>query len=125
VRLRFLFCPEKLSSVVTVSKLCSHSFERHRVVAISDVLQEVAPPAASAIGVGHLLGQSYPNGITEQQALSLFRADASWTERVVCACVKVALTQGAFDALVSFMFNLGSGTFERSSVLAHLDAGAP
>jgi lysozyme len=96
-------------------------FERCRLHVYQDV------KGLATIGVGHLLkaGESYPNGITEQQALTLLRSDASWAEHVVSERVKVALTQDAFDALVSFVFNVGSGTLERSSVLTLINAGEP
>jgi GH24 family phage-related lysozyme (muramidase) len=77
------------------------------------------------IGYGHLLtaGESFPDGITEDQATALLKADVAWAERAVSAEVKVALTQGQFDALVDFTFNLGAGTLQRSTLLTVLNAG--
>jgi lysozyme len=37
-------------------------------------------------------------------------------EQAVCRLVKVPLTDGQFDALVSFTFNLGSGALQRSTL---------
>jgi lysozyme len=37
--------------------------------------------------------------------------------------VKVALTQGQFDALVDFVFNLGAGRLASSNLLSYLNAG--
>jgi lysozyme len=37
--------------------------------------------------------------------------------------VKVALTQGQFDALVDFVFNLGAGRLAGSTLLRMLNAG--
>jgi lysozyme len=79
----------------------------------------------ATIGVGHRLeaGEFYPNGITEQQALDLLRKNAAWAEHVVSLDVHVPLTQDAFDALVSFAYNVGSGTFHASDVLHLVNAG--
>jgi lysozyme len=81
--------------------------------------------ALPTIGVGHLLGGVLPQ--RDNGAAGAFPAPygAFWAERVVSSCVKVALSQDAFDALVSLVFNVGSGTFEHSSVLTHVNAGAP
>jgi lysozyme len=67
-------------------------------------------------------GESYPNGITEEQATALLRADVAWAECSVSTKVKVALTQGQFDALVDFTYNLGCGTLQRSTLLSLLNA---
>lgn len=37
--------------------------------------------------------------------------------------VKVPLTQNQYDALVSLVFNIGRGSFARSSLLKKLNAG--
>lgn len=37
-------------------------------------------------------------------------------EQAVCRLIKVPLTDGQFDALVSFTFNLGSGALQRSTL---------
>jgi lysozyme len=44
-------------------------------------------------------------------------------EADVARLVKVALTQGQFDALVSFTFNLGAGALGGSTLLRRLNAG--
>lgn len=88
------------------------------------------------IGVGHLLteaerltgvlpvgtGVYWSKGITQTQALELLRMDL--TRFVVCVNqVKVELSQNQFDALVSFAFNVGTGAFEGSTLLALLNRG--
>lgn len=77
------------------------------------------------IGIGHLLrpGESYPDGIPEAKAMSLLREDLADAERAVAHLVKVALSQGQYDALVSFVFNLGAGALERSTLLRVLNQG--
>jgi lysozyme len=77
------------------------------------------------IGYGHRLlhPESYPNGVTEEEATALLLQDVQGAEQAVSRLVKVALTQGQFDALVDFTFNLGSGRLAGSTLLADLNAG--
>lgn len=77
------------------------------------------------IGVGHALkpGESFPSGITHDQAIELLRSDVSVAEVVIGKFVKVSLTQNQFDALCSFTFNCGGGALMKSSALVKLNAG--
>jgi lysozyme len=77
------------------------------------------------IGYGHKLlhPESYPNGVTEDEATALLLQDVQGAEQAVSRLVKVALTQGQFDAHVDFTFNLGSGRLASSTLLADLNAG--
>lgn len=75
------------------------------------------------IGWGHTgndvkLGQS----ITQEKADELFRLDLKRFEIAVNKRVKVPLTQGQYDALVSLSFNIGTGNFAKSTVLRKLNA---
>jgi lysozyme len=78
------------------------------------------------IGYGHKLvvGESFPDGITEVQATTLLLSDVATAEKAISRLVKVALTQGQFDALVDFVFNLGAGRLANSTLLRYLNAGA-
>jgi lysozyme len=77
------------------------------------------------IGYGHRLlhGESFPAGINKAQAEAMLALDARATELAVHRLVKVALTQGQFDALVDFVFNLGAGRLAESTLLKDLNAG--
>lgn len=79
----------------------------------------------STIGYGHRIvpPESFPNGIIEPQAAAILAKDVAEAERTVTRLVKVALTQGQFDALVDFCFNLGSGRLVKSTLLRALNAG--
>lgn len=78
------------------------------------------------IGYGHRLlhPESFPNGIGEPQAAELLASDVRDAEQAVQRLAKVPLTQGQFDALVDFVFNLGSGRFATSTLLKRLNAGS-
>jgi len=75
------------------------------------------------IGIGHT-GPEVVEGlvITKEKAHELFRKDVTWAEDAV-NLVKVPLTQNQFDALVSFVFNVGAGAWKRSTMLKLLNVG--
>ena len=75
------------------------------------------------IGVGHT-GPEVVEGlvITKEKAHELFQKDVAWAEDAV-NLVKVPLTQNQFDALVSFVFNIGAGAWKRSTMLKMLNLG--
>jgi lysozyme len=77
------------------------------------------------IGFGHRLSQheSYPDGITLTQAESVLTADIAVAESAVNRLVHASLTQGQFDALVDFVFNLGAGRLASSTLLRYLNIG--
>jgi lysozyme len=77
------------------------------------------------IGYGHRLqkGESFPDGIDEQKATSMLIADVRAAEQAVARLVKVPLSQGQFDALVDFCFNLGAGRLSSSTLLKVLNSG--
>jgi lysozyme len=77
------------------------------------------------IGYGHRVTplESFPGGIGEAQAAAMLAGDVLEAERVVGRLVWVPLTQGQFDALVDFCFNLGAGRLAGSSLLRELNAG--
>ncbi|ECF6053861.1 TPA: lysozyme [Salmonella enterica subsp. enterica serovar Ball] len=75
------------------------------------------------IGYGHTAGIGPDDVITEAQAISLLCQDVAASERAVNQYTHVLLTQNQFDALVSFVFNLGVGSFRTSTLLKKLNAG--
>ena len=72
------------------------------------------------IGYGHLLrageAEFFKNGISEAAGEALLIKDVLYAEQAVLRLIKVPLTDGQFDALVSFTFNLGSGALQRSTL---------
>jgi lysozyme len=76
------------------------------------------------IGVGHTGPEVYIGLVwTMQQVDDAFADDIQWAEDAVNGYVKVALTQNQFDALVSFVFNIGETQFRRSTLLKVLNKG--
>lgn len=70
-------------------------------------------------------GKPIRAGITikEETAERLLRTGLVGYERDVSKLVKVKLTQGQFDALVSFAYNLGARALSTSTLLQKLNAG--
>ena len=77
------------------------------------------------IGYGHRLIHpgSFPDGISEADAAEILAADVRDAEQAVGRVVGVPLTQGQFDALVDFCFNLGAGRLAKSTLLKVLNDG--
>ena len=64
-----------------------------------------------------------PGQITQAQADADLEANIQDSVDSVNDLVKVHLTQGQFNSLVDFSFNLGSGALENSTLLRLLNAG--
>lgn len=77
------------------------------------------------IGVGHLVqpGENWPKEITMEQAEAILKTDLSRFEVNISKVVKIPLLQHEFDALISLSFNIGTGNFNKSSVLRYLNVG--
>jgi lysozyme len=75
------------------------------------------------IGYGHTQGVRKGDTCTEDQATEWLRSDLGYAEGAVRHLVDVPLTQGQFDALVSFVFNVGQGAFGNSTLLRLLNKG--
>jgi lysozyme len=74
------------------------------------------------IGVGHTGPEVYMGLVwTQQQIDDAFADDIKWAEDAVNKYVTVPLTQNQFDALVSFVFNIGELAFRRSTLLRVLN----
>lgn len=71
------------------------------------------------IGYGHLIlkHEKFKEPLLGHEAEALLKRDAKPAERGVNRLARVSLRQGQFDALASFVFNLGVGRLEKSSRL--------
>lgn len=70
------------------------------------------------IGYGHLIlpGESFADGVTEQEAEALLRRDVARFEAAV-AKMAPGVKQCEFDALVIFSFNIGEHALKNSTLL--------
>lgn len=75
------------------------------------------------IGYGHTRGVQRGDRCTPEQAMQWLREDVQDAEEAVNRRVKVPLTQSQFDALVSFVYNLGETAFAGSTLLRMLNSG--
>lgn len=69
------------------------------------------------IGYGHTKGVTPGAKITGETAGLLLLEDLDVAADAINDSVKVPLSQNQFDALCSFVFNLGSGSFRASTLL--------
>lgn len=77
----------------------------------------LCPANILTIGYGHTRGVRLGQTCTEEEAEQFLIEDLELAEAEVNKVVdKVDLTQGQFDSLVSFTFNLGAGNFQTSTL---------
>ena len=84
------------------------------------------------IGYGHLIYKQpcnnteepeFLNGISEPRGEEILVIDMNWAKYSVMNAVKVDLTEGQYAALVDFVFNVGSGNFNKSTLLKKINSG--
>lgn len=92
-------------------------FEKCRLTAYRDAV------GVLTIGWGHTGKVWLGMVVTQEQADALLADDVQRTENGVIALLKVPVTQGQFDALVSFAFNSGLGNLGASTLLRKLNVG--
>jgi len=72
------------------------------------------------IGFGHIRGVKKGDTCTEEQAFHWLWEESQEFEAVVSNLVPRELTQRQFDALVSFVFNIGAQAFRDSTMRIYL-----
>jgi len=75
------------------------------------------------IGYGHTAGVQKDDRITESDAEDFLLDDISWAEKAINKLVNTNLSQKQFDAIVSFVYNLGTTNFKASTLLRRLNSG--
>ena len=82
----------------------------------------ICPAGKPTIGYGHVVrpGEVFTT-ITEEEGCALLAEDLVPREESVGKLVRVGLSQAQFDALVSFVYNVGHGAFNMSTLLRKLN----
>lgn len=93
------------------------SFEGCRTEAYQDAV------GVWTIGYGHTIDVKEGMTITQHQCDVMLEVDIEIYENYVNDYVTVPLTQNQFDALVSWVYNLGPTNFRKSTMLKVLNAG--
>ncbi len=81
------------------------------------------PSGKATIGWGHTAHVNLGMRISMNEAESFLREDVALVEAGLIKLLTVPVTQGQFDALCSFAFNLGLGNFAKSTLLKRLNTG--
>ena len=79
------------------------------------------PGGVWTIGYGHTVGVKPGMVISEAQAEEYLKADLIAFERYLNG-LRLALNQNQFDALISFIYNVGTGNFSNSTLLRKVRA---
>ena len=95
----------------------------HKVTTEGDVRAYRCPAGRWTIGWGHCKGVKSGMRATVEECEKFLQEDLNEAGNVVTRFVNVPLTQQQYDALASFVFNLGSGNFQSSSLLKKLNQG--
>lgn len=76
------------------------------------------------IGVGHTEGITADSpSITDEEAMALLAGDNSIAEYAVNNALTIDANENQFSAMVCLCFNIGSGNFTRSTLLADFNNG--
>ena len=75
------------------------------------------------IGYGHIKTASEGMTISQEKADELFNEEIKEYENYVNTAVTVPLSQNQFDAIVSWVFNLGNGNLRASTMLKVINSG--
>ena len=81
------------------------------------------PGGVWTIGYGHIKGVQEGMKITEMQAEEMLQSELIEYEGYINDLVEVELNQNQFDAMVSWVYNLGGGNLRASTLLKVLNAG--
>lgn len=84
----------------------------------------LCPAGKRTIAYGHVVKkQERFDRITEPQGEAILSQDAKFAEEAINKYVKVPLSPNQYDALCSFVYNVGGGNFRTSTLLRNLNLG--
>ena len=81
------------------------------------------PAGVWTIGYGHIKGVKEGMTITESQAEEMLKSELNEYEGYINNLVTAELNQNQFDAMVSWVYNLGGGNLKTSTLLKVLNSG--
>ena len=81
------------------------------------------PPKIPTICWGHTKGVKITDVATDEQCIDFLKEDLTVADRAVRKHVKVPMSDGTHAALISFVFNVGEGNFQSSTLLKELNKG--
>lgn len=104
-----------LSAAALVGIVMSESYTDRAVIPV--------PGDVPTIGFGTTEGVKLGDKITPPVALKRALVDVQKFEGALKACVTAPLSQGEYDAWISFSYNVGASAFCRSTAVKKLNAG--
>jgi len=113
--------------IMSPSQKCLNLIERFEgcvLTAYRDAVRSNDHPiGVLTIGYGSTSNVTEGMTITQEQAEERLRIDIEAAARCVDGKVGPPITQNQFDALVSFVFNLGCAAFSTSTLLRKINSG--
>lgn len=95
----------------------------HKITDDGDVRAYRCPAGKWTIGYGHTRGVKSGLRVSVDECEKMLMEDLHEAGNAVRSAVSVPLSQHQYDALVSFVFNLGAGNFRSSTLLKKLNKG--
>lgn len=83
----------------------------------------LCPGLVWTIGYGHTKGVRQGDVITEREAEQFLRENLQDAEDIVDRMITAEIDQNQFDALVSLVYNIGSGNFHDSTIRRLINEG--
>lgn len=83
----------------------------------------LCPAGVWTIGYGHTDEVKRGDAITREQAESMLLDDLVLFEQAVRNGLEIEVNENQFSALVAFVYNVGAGAYEKSTLLRKINAG--
>lgn len=79
----------------------------------------ICPAGKATIGYGHVIlaDEHFQEPMTRREAENLLKKDLEPRQKSLNSFLKVNINQNQFDALMSLIYNIGVGNFQKSTLL--------